>query len=401
MENVKSLLHRGAASEANPPAPILRKGFRIFFLLATAFAPLSLSLWVVAALGGLTWMSHFGAALWHPHEMIFGYAVAVIAGFLLTAVGNWTERETATGPKLLALAMLWVLGRIVCIVPIASPWVTALIDLAFLPLLGFTLALPIFASRNWRNLVMLAVVLVLFLSNTVMHLDALGIAPGWGRLGALVGLDVVVVLLAILSGRVIPMFTRNGLSRDAVKGSPFFDRLTLGVLVALLVLDAGRWLPGASPWLAGVGGSCVILRMRHWGSLHTFKTPLLWVLHLGHLWIAFGLFLRLASHLFPITTSLSTHALTVGALGSLTVGMMARVSLGHTGRPLTAPRTATWAFVLITLAAFVRVGLPLSSMNAWRLAVHISGTLWSVACALLFIGYFTVWTRARTDGKTG
>ncbi|MFO0667253.1 MAG: NnrS family protein [Polyangiaceae bacterium] len=379
--------------------PVLRKGFRLFFLLATLYASASIALWVCVALGTFSLSSHLGGS-WHAHEMIFGYSAAVIAGFLLTAVGNWTKRETLVGPPLALLGALWIAGRIACILPFIPAPVAAAVDVAFLPALALALAIPIVQTKNFRNLVMIAVLLVLAALNLTMHLTALGVLHGWERRASVTGVYVVVFLCSLISGRVIPMFTRNATGVETIRTVAALER---AALVSLLCAGICELFPdfSATPWVAGIASVLGLARSATWGARHSLRVPLLWVLHVGYLWIPIGLLLRFATLFWPMLPSLPTHAFTVGALGSLTLGMMARVSLGHTGRLLVAPKLATLAFVLVNLAAVVRVGLPLFSMTLWRHAIHVSGTLFSLATLSVFVAYVVVWLTPRTDGAAG
>lgn len=379
--------------------PVLRKGFRPFFLLATLHAGTAIALWVCVALGTFSLASSLGP-LWHAHEMLFGYASAVIAGFLLTAVGNWTKRETLVGAPLAGLAALWVAGRIACTLPLV-PWnLVAWVDGAFLPALALSIAVPIVRSGNFRNLVMVFLLLALSALNIVMHLSARGMVHGWERRSSLVAVYVVVLLCSIISGRVIPMFTRNVSGVSTIRTVPLLEGLALLSLVATVICEFFSELP-ATPWVAGVAGLLAIVRSIHWGVRYSLRTPILWVLHLGYLWIPAGLLLRWASLFWPMLPSLPTHAFTVGALGSLTIGMMARVSLGHTGRLLVPSKLAVAAFALVNLAALARVALPLLSMSFWRDAIHVSGTLWSIAALALFIANVRIWVSGRVDGAQG
>lgn len=379
------------------------KGFRPFFLLAGAFAALVAPLWLLIFEGVLAPTPYFVPMYWHAHEMLFGFAVAVIAGFLLTSVGNWTKVETATGRPLLALAVLWVAGRCAMLGVAWLPrFVPAIVDLAFLPALMVALALPLVRSNNRRNFVMLGVLGALFLVNLAMHLDALGVLSGWQRRSAIVGVDIVVLLILVMAGRVVPMFTRNGTGATTIRSHVWLDRLTLGAMALLTLLDAA--LPGhqVNGLVATAVGLVALARAVHWGARYTARTPLLWILHLGYLWIPVGLLLRgWTSFDLTISSSLATHALTAGAIGSLTLGMMARVALGHTGRPLTASRWMTLAFALVTFAAAARVFGPMIFPTSYLGALETTGALWSAAFAIFVIVYAPIVVRGRVDGKPG
>ena len=351
--------------------PLAAKGFRPFFLLAGLFAFAILPIWMLALAGILNPSGYLDPTYWHAHEMVFGFAVAVVAGFLLTAVGNWTQRETAVGFPLLALASLWLFGRVAITCAGSLPkWMPAVTDLAFLPVLIGVLSRPLIAAKNKRNFVMLGVLFALFLANLVVHLDVLGVLPGGRRRGCLVGVDIIVLVILIIAGRVFPMFTRNATGIETIRSIPFLDRLAIAGMAAVTLLDALAPDQPITAIAAGITGFCAIARAAHWGSRHTLRTPLLWILH-------------------------------VGAIGALTLGMMSRVTLGHTGRGLVASRLAVASFVLITLAALVRVIVPLLASGWYRPSLFVSGAAWSCAFALYVVGYAPMLLAARPDGKPG
>jgi len=399
-------LRRGPAS-GDRPSPSLRalaaKGYRPFFLLAAAFAALVVPLWLLALLRVVNPDGYLGATIWHVHEMVFGFASAVIAGFLLTAVSTWTGRETLTGAPLLALAGLWVAGRVVLLAGLAVPApLAAGIDLAFLPALAVAIGVPLVRTRNRRNFFALAVVGALFAVNLAMHLDVLGVLGGVRRRALLVGVDVVILLLAVIAGRVLPMFTRNATGAKDVRSHPSLDAAALAALTALTLLDAAAPQARVVPWLAGVAGALAAARAVHWGAWHARRAPLLWILHAGWAWVVVGLLLRAAPAIgLPAGESLATHALTVGAIGATTLGMMARVALGHGGHPLAAPRYAPVAFAMILLAAAVRVLLPLVWPGTYDGAIFGAGLAWTAAFVLYLVDYVPILATPRSDGQPG
>jgi len=381
------------------------KGFRAFFLLAGTFAALVLPVWLLTLAGvlGAPGAGYLAAAMWHAHEMIFGFAVAVFAGFLLTAVSNWTGRETLAGKPLLAACALWTLGRIAMALAASLPrGVPALLDLAFLPALVVVLARPLVATRSWRNLIMVVALTVLWLANVAIHLDALGVRPGASHRAFIVALDVIVVLMIAMTGRIVPMFTKNATGVDAVRAQPTLDKAALAAMVATSLLDATTSDPRLAGTAALVTAVLVAVRSATWGTRHTAHVPMLWILHAGHAWIIAGLALRGAAAFTSfIPAVVATHALTVGAIGGLTLGMMSRVALGHTGRPLTPSPAVTLSFWLMTVAAVVRVLGPLVDVAAYRTWVFASGILWSLAFALFVLVHAPVLAAARVDGKPG
>ena len=383
--------------------PVAAKGFRPFFFLAGAFAVAILPLWMLALLGLSNPGTYLDAVYWHAHEMVFGFAVAVIAGFLLTAVGNWTKRETLVGAPLLVLAALWLFGRIALSGADLFPrWLPAVADLAFLPALGVVLGRSLFVTNNKRNFVMLAILTALFVANLTIHLDVLGVLPGWRRRGSLVAVDIVVLLMVVMAGRTFPMFTRNATGQTSIRSLPILDALSIGAMALLLVLDAAAPDLALTAIVSAIAGVLAAVRTAHWGARRSFGTPLLWILHIGYLWIPVGLVLRaLSAMTASVPASIATHALTVGAIGALTLGMMSRVALGHTGRMLTTSRTVVASFIVVTLAAIVRVSGPLVGAAHYRTTVFTAGTLWTFAFALFLYAYARILVSPRVDAKPG
>ncbi|MEJ7729627.1 MAG: NnrS family protein [Polyangiaceae bacterium] len=394
----------GETSSARPRLAVSAKGFRVFFALAACYAVLIVPLWL-AILGGVASPSNYLDPLsWHAHEMVFGFTVAVIAGFLLTAVGNWTQRETLIGAPLLALAGLWVLGRVAMILASQLPrGVAAAADLAFLPMLIVALARPLVATRSHRHFVILGVLSGLFAANVAVHLDALGlVAAGTARRASSVAVDFVALVILIIAGRVFPMFTRGATGVDTIRSHRLLDVMTVVGMAALVIVDAVAAEPPTPSIVAGVVGLLAVARAIHWGAQHSLRQPLLWILHAGYAWLALGLLLRGAGSFAPVLTgSMATHAITAGAIGSLTLGMMARVSLGHTGRPLVAPPAMRWAFAAITLGAVARVLAPVVAPGAYLTALIIAGALWSMAMLAFLVVYTPMLVAPRIDGKAG
>jgi uncharacterized protein involved in response to NO len=388
---------------SHPRLALAAKGFRPFFLLAAVFASAIVPVWILIVVGVVHPSGYLPSTIWHAHEMVFGFTVAVVAGFLLTAVGNWTQRETLVGAPLLALAALWAVGRICMVLAATLPrGVPAAVDLAFLPLLGSALARPLASARNRRNFVMLMVLAALFAANVIVHLSALGLVPAAAaRTACLAGIDVVVLLILIIAGRVLPMFTRNATGVSSIKSRPLLDILTLVGMAMLTIVDAAAPESVASASLAGVVGVLAVARAWGWRTRQVARHPLLWILHAGHGWVSAGLLLRAAAGLQVVPPSLATHALTVGAIGSLTLGMMARVALGHTGRALRASRAVTVAFTAMTAAAFARVFVPLLRPEWYFIALLAAGGLWTAAFLVYLAVYVPVLTSPRVDGKAG
>jgi uncharacterized protein involved in response to NO len=341
-------------------------------------------------------------AVWHGHEMLFGYTAAVIAGFLLTAVRNWTGMPTPGGIVLAGLVMLWLAGRILPFFSGVLPhWLIALVDTAFLPVLGACLALPLLQRRQQHNLVFLLVLAGLTVANLLVHGQLLGLTQATVTAGTSLGVDLVVLLIALLGGRVIPFFTERGLAGATVRRWQPVEVLALGALVALIVLDQVNAAPAAVILCAGLAATGHALRLYGWYQPRIWNVPLLWVLHLGYAWLVAGFVLKALAAAGWVNPMLAIHAFTAGGIGTITLGMMARVALGHTGRALRVVPAMTWAFVLANLAAAARVFLPMLGAAGYRGWIVLAGVCWSMAFALFVISYAGILIRPRVDGRPG
>lgn len=389
---------------ADKELPLLRLGFRPFFLLAGISAVISVLYWLYVLNGG-TAGSAYAAVNWHAHEMLFGYTVAVIAGFLLTAEKNWTSVQTLHGWRLGALALLWFGGRL-------APWLTlpgwliALIDLSFLPVLALVLLRPLLKTSQYQHLIFVVIVIVLFVANLLFHLGHL--APAWQTtaVGIRLAWLSILFLIAVMGGRVIPFFIERGtgmpgkVSQSRVIEFAGFISL-LGWMVTALI-SPGHILVA---WLAGIAGVFQLLRCWGWHLAALWRVPMLWILYLGYAWIPIGLFLYAYAVVAGIGISPALHAFTAGTIGMLTLGMMARVSLGHSGRTITASALVITAFVLVTLGSLLRVFGPLLVLDLINIryltAVTAAGLLWALGFLLFVIAYAPVLTQARIDGRPG
>lgn len=398
-----SFVHLVEPQRANGGWPLLALGFRPFFLLAAILAAAAVPLWLLIYLGVLEPISHLPPTVWHAHEMVFGFAVAVIAGFLLTAATNWTGRRTATGAGLGALAALWIAGRVALILPGVPAWLAIGLDVAFLPILAVVLAIPLIATGNRRNVVFPIVLAVLGLINLAIHLGAIG-AIDWDPSRRLrIAIDLILLVIGVLGGRVIPSFTKNALPQAKVNPSPKASVLALLSIAALAIAEMASDNSAIIGSVALAAGIVNALRMRGWGTFATLGTPILWILHAGYAWLAAGLVLRGVAELtgiIPIDAGI--HALTLGAVGSMIVGMMSRVALGHTGRSIVPAPLTIAAYWLVNAAALLRVAFALTFDDTLRAISLIgSGALWSLAFACFLVVYWPILSRPRADGRPG
>jgi uncharacterized protein involved in response to NO len=381
-----------------PAFALWQLGFRPFYLLASGFAALSIGLWALQFAGWLG-TPYLKGPIWHAHEMLFGFALAVVVGFLFTAGRNWSNRPTPTGLPLAALAAWWVAGRVLVLTPFG--WAAALVNTTFPLAAAVALAVPFIASRNRRNYFFVALLALMSVAELAVHLTQLGVlaAPPW--FGVQVALDVLLFIMAVMGGRVIPMFTNNGVrGANATRREPL-EKAALGSLLALIVADLLHLSGLPLAVLLAAAALAHGARWALWQPWKTLRTPIVWVLHAAYAWVWLHLALRGLAQLGWAPSSVATHALTVGAAGGLIIGMMTRTARGHTGRPLRADRADTTCYVLVLGAALVRVAVPLVAPSLTVHAVLCSAAMWSAAFGLYTLRYWPVLTRARLDGKPG
>jgi uncharacterized protein involved in response to NO len=373
-------------------------GFRPFYLLASTFAALSIGLWALQFSGWLG-RPYLQGPLWHAHEMLFGFALAVIVGFLFTAGRNWSNEPTPTGAPLAALAALWVAGRLLVLTPFG--WAAALANAAFPLAAAIALAIPFIKSGNRRNYFFVGLLLLISAAELAVHLEQLGVlqVPGW--VGIQVALDAVLFIMSVMAGRVIPMFTNNGVPGANATRRPLVEKLALGSVLLLLVADVLQVHGAALAVLATLCAAAHLARWSLWQPWKTLRNPLVWVLHVAYFWIPVHLVLRALATAGWVTPSAATHALSVGAIGGLIIGMMTRTARGHTGRPLQADRWETACYLMVLLAALVRVFAPLIAPAHMVNAILCSALLWSAAFGLYAVRYWPILTRPRIDGRPG
>lgn len=376
--------------------PILEYGFRPFFFLAALYAAFAVPLWLWVHAGGPAAPGPFGGLGWHAHEMIFGYLGAVLAGFILTAIPNWTGRLPLGGWPLAGLVGLWLAGRL-AVAFVASPWPVLALDLAFPAVLAFAVWREVLAGRNWKN-APIAVLIALFgIAAGIDHLAAMGLAPH--QLGVRLALAVAAVLMALVGGRIVPSFTRNWLVKQGAARLPAsFGRLD-GTAIVATAGGALAWVIAPDAMATGAlllaAGLLAGLRLARWRGLATLAEPIVLVLHLGYGWLAAALVLLGLAALVPdlVPASVALHALTAGAVGTMTLAVMTRASLGHTGRPIVADAAVVAIYTLVTLGALLRVAAPFA--GGWYPAVlSAGGGLWSAAFLLFALRYAPVlWGR--------
>lgn len=388
-----------AAAEKPRGWPLLRLGFRPFYLLGSLLAVLAVPLWVAMLLGGVRFEPAVPALWWHAHEMLFGFAVAIIIGFLLTAGKNWTGLATPRGPVLGMLALLWLAARVASLT--GPGWLYALLDMALLPLVAGILTRLLLRARNYRNLPLALMLSLLALANAVFHVAVLG----WLQVPVMAPLHAALALITliecVMGGRVIPSFTMAATPGLRLHTPLAQERLTMALTV--VGLACWLWAPiglwAALPLLAAAGLHA--RRLWGWRPLLTRRKPILWVLHAAYAWIVAGLLLLGLAQLGWLPVSAGVHALAVGATGGLIIGMVTRTARGHTGRPLAVAPLEVAAYLLVLFAALVRVLLPMLLPAWYPQALLLAALGWSAAFAI-YLWRYTPWLmQTRLDGKDG
>lgn len=382
--------------------PLFALGFRAFFALAGLAALVLIVFWNAIYNGTLTSEHYYPNNYWHAHEMLLGYAVAVIAGFLLTAVKNWTGKPTLTGDQLAGLCLLWLYGRILPFYAGALPdALIALVDFSFLPILAYQVSKPIIQAQQFKNLFFIGLLLLLALGNGLIHAEMLGLQDNTAAAGIQLIVATIIILILIIAGRVFPFFTERGIPGTLIIRNPLLDSLSVAsavIVFALQLFDISGTLLALAAVIAVIVN---IARLAGWYVRRIRYVPLLWVLYAGYAWIILGFILTVLSAYSVVLPTLALHAFTLGGIGVLTLGMMARVSLGHTGRALKASNAIAIAFVLINVAALFRVLLPIALPGWYENLLYVSTLSWLAAFSLFVFVYAPILTSARVDGQEG
>ena len=378
---------------------LLQNGFRPFFLLAGLYGTFLVPLWLGSYIGG--WFAlPWPAGLFHGHELVFGFVSAAISGFLLTAVPNWERSRPATSWRLFILVGVWIIGRgAMWTAGILPPFAVALLDIAYLPTL-IVIGIPeLFKNKSNRNKVFVLLIFLLAVANMFTHMAASGFDV-WAN-PLVISIDIVVIIIAILGGRVIPAFTNGGLSQSlgkniTVRPHSTIDLIAVISVVAVFLSDvAGEYIADYYPVsaiLAVVAGVINLVRMNGWQTIHTLNKPIVWVLHLGYAWLAIGLIGR-GIFEYADMGPMALHGVAVGAIGTMTLGVMSRAALGHSGRALVTPKPVVVSYILISVAGVARLCQPILGNDA----LIIAASAWGIAFALFTITYLPILALPRTN----
>lgn len=379
--------------------PVLRLGFRPFYIGTALVAALSVPLWIASFLGWVTLDLPLAPLLWHAHEMLFGFAAGVIAGFLLTAVKAWTGLATPRGTALGALFVLWAAARIASL---TGPYmVYAALDVVLLPAVALILLRVLILAKNRRNLPLIGVLLLLGCANAAFHLSVLGLIDLAPLQPLYAGLAMIVMIECVMAGRVVPVFTVSVTPGLKIKIPRWSELTTLAVTALALAL----WvlLPPGPVTLVACALAAVLhaVRLAQWHPWVTVKRPILWILHLSYAWIVVGFALLALAQLGWVAVSPAVHALAVGTTGGLIIGMLTRTARGHTGRPLQVSGIEVLAYVLVMGAALLRVFAPMATPQWYATALVVAALAWTLAFAIYLVKYTPWLLQTRADGKDG
>jgi uncharacterized protein involved in response to NO len=361
--------------------PLLANGFRPFFLFGSIYAGLAILVWLPVFHGEITLTSAFAPRDWHVHEMLYGYLPAVITGFLFTAIPNWTGRLPIQGTPLLVLVMVWIAGRLGVTFSAETGWLAAmLVDVSFLLLVAAAAAREILAGRNWRNLNVVMLVLLLLTGNIAFHLEAH--FHGAADTGIRVGIGVVVLLISLIGGRIIPSFTRNWLVRENPGRLPVpFGRFDV-IVVAIGALALLFWVASPAGRFTGtalaIAGLLHLVRLGRWAGDRTWREHLVLILHVGYAFVPSGFLLNAMSAFELVPAGAGIHAWMVGAAGTMTLAVMSRATLGHTGQQLTASRATQAIYAAIIVAALARICAVIEPAHSEPL-LHLAAFAWAAA----------------------
>jgi len=384
---------------------LFRLGFRPFFLSAILFSVIAMCIWMMQLVFSVKVLpSGITPMFWHAHEMIYGYALAVVAGFLLTAVRNWTRIQTIHGLPLQLLLLFWILARIASLIPGPNALIAGVImDNIFIASLSLALTIPVVRAKLWKNMSVVSKIYFLLIGNIIYSLGLLGIFPGGERIGIYIGLYMILSLILVLSRKVMPMFIEGGVGYVvSLKNHLWVDISGFILFLTFAVSDTFFTLPALTAWLAAALFILHCIRFWGWYTPGIWSKPLLWVLYLAYAWIILGFGLKFTAFIVGIPPSLAVHAFTVGGIGMMTLGMMSRVSLGHTGRNIMqSPSGLGLVFSMLFLGAVVRVLFPLIFTGHYLLWIGISQVFWIGTFSLFLFIYAPILIRPRIDGQWG
>ncbi len=385
-------------SNVKPPTAMFELAFRPFFLFGALFSAVALITWALMLRGDITTQPYGGALWWHIHEMLFSFATAIIVGFLLTAVQNWTNVRSLNGPLLASLFMLWLIARVLFFFPELFPlWLIFSVDIIFLPAAAIALAHPIVKVKLWRNIIFIPILLLMAVINVIMHCAVQFNDMSLLSQASTTMVIMVTLVMTIMGGRVFPMFTANGTQTPRVATIEWLEKLTIGSTIAVAVtsfkfLELPVWLTASVLLFSAL---CHLIRVFRWKIWVTLKTPLVWSLHVSYWCIPIGFIMLALSQITPtVSHSQAIHAITVGAMGGMILSMISRVSMGHTGRAIATGKTMTFALVAIVFAFVIRVFGSYWTTD-YNEVISTAVFFWVIAYGCFFVVYLPILSKPR------
>ncbi|RKZ70167.1 MAG: NnrS family protein [Gammaproteobacteria bacterium] len=385
--------------------PVLRLGFRPFFLAAGVFSILAMAIWMANYVFSVEFaFSGIAPSLWHAHEMMFGYVMAVVAGFLLTAIKNWTGEEVLRGKALALLFLLWLVARLMPLTGLMIPVeVIAVVDVAFLFFLGVACLRPVMKVKQYKQIGIISKIFLLMLCNVAFYLGLMGVIADGVQWGLYSALYMIIALIFVMMRRVMPMFIKNGIDGEVeIKNRAWVDHSSLVLLVCLWISDVFTEYNNLTAIFAVLLTLLHTLRLAGWYTGKIWSKSLVWVLVVAYAFFILGFALKALSITSGFSPFLSVHAFTAGGIGLLTIGMMSRVALGHTARNVFEPPAIVfWSFAILFLGIIVRVIFPIFNMELYVYWIGISQLLWMISFAIFVVVYAPMLLSARTDGRDG
>ncbi len=385
--------------------PVLRLGFRPFFLAAGVFSILAMAIWMANYVFSVEFaFSGIAPSLWHAHEMMFGYVMAVVAGFLLTAIKNWTGEEVLRGKALALLFLLWLVARLMPLTGLMIPVeIIAVVDVAFLFFLGIACLRPVMKVKQYKQIGIISKIFLLMLCNVAFYLGLMGVIADGVQWGLYSALYMIIALIFVMMRRVMPMFIKNGIDGEVeIKNRAWVDHSSLVLLVCLWISDVFTEYDNLTVIFAVLLTLLHTLRLAGWYTSKIWSKSLVWVLVVAYAFFILGFALKALSITSGFSPFLSVHAFTAGGIGLLTIGMMSRVALGHTARNVFEPPAIVfWSFAILFLGIIVRVIFPIFNMELYVYWIGISQLLWMISFAIFVVVYAPMLLSARTDGRDG
>lgn len=381
-------------------------GFRPFFFAGSLLSVLLIIFWAMVYYRESLPGGYFDPINWHAHEMIYGFVSAIVAGFLLTASASWTQTSPVSGTKLMLLFLTWLVGRLAFALSLfelpVPGWAWFVMDVLFIPGLVLALAPALIGAKVLRNIQFLFVLSLLALGNVLTHLAALEVIDfTYASRGIYLGVNLIILIIVVIGGRVVPAFSSNACEGIHVRKFDLVEKSVMVSVWAFVLLDFCGLVGPVTGWIALVAAILNFIRLIGWDSFKTRKNSLIWILHLGYFWIAIGFLLIFLSDIFQVLPrSVAIHAFTAGAMGTFIIGMISRVSLGHTGRPLKTPNGFVWSFLFMTLSGVVRIASGFFE-DHYRLGILTAGVLWATSFLMFVVYYAKVLLTPRPDGRPG